>query len=87
METPVIVAGDFNYPYGRAYFENLFKKYLLEEATKDIFYTYSGKFLRLFPVRFKNDYILYRNITNTATKRIDIYYSDHFPIVSEFELS
>ncbi len=84
--TPIIVAGDFNYPYGRRYFEDLFSQYDLQEATKNIFFTYKRRILLLLSLTFKNDYILYKNLKEISTKRLDIYESDHFPILSEFEI-
>lgn len=82
----VILAGDFNYPYGRKKFERFIKKYHLKEATNNLFYTLEWNFLNLFHYRSKVDYILYKNINLIETKRIPIKNSDHFPIFSRFQL-
>jgi len=82
----IILAGDFNYPYGRKRFEALINKYGLKEATNNLFYTLEYNFLNLFHYRAKLDYILYKNIKLLETKRIAIRNSDHFPILSKFDL-
>lgn len=83
---PVIVAGDFNYPYGRKKFETLINKYGLKEATNNIYYTFEMKLLGFIPVKWKNDYILYRHIKCQETKRIKVKSSDHYPVISTFEV-
>jgi endonuclease/exonuclease/phosphatase (EEP) superfamily protein YafD len=83
---PVLITGDFNYPYGRKKFEHLINKFGLKEATNNIFYTFEMKLLGFIPVKWKNDYILYRHIKCLETKRIKVRSSDHYPIISTFEI-
>lgn len=85
-KNPTFIVGDFNYPYGRKKFENLIKKNRLKEATNNLFYTYEQKILGLFTIRFKNDYVLYKNIKTVETIRIPVKGSDHFPILAKFEI-
>lgn len=85
-KTPLIITGDFNYPYGRKKFENLLKKHHLKEATNNLFFTFEGKILWFFSFKLKLDYILYKNILLVKTQRISITSSDHYPIVSRFKL-
>lgn len=82
----ILIAGDFNYPYGRKKFEELIHQYNLKEATHNIPYTFEKKFLNFFSIRLKDDYILYKNFSLLSTKRISQIYSDHFPIISSFDL-
>lgn len=82
---PLLIAGDFNYPYRRKAFEDLFIKYRLKEATKDIVFT--SRFLKISALKLKLDYILYKNVSLLNTQRIDIKLSDHYPIMSTFSLS
>lgn len=83
---PIIVAGDFNFPYGRKQFEMLTRKYNLKEATDNILFTMQSKFLKIIPVFLKCDYILYQNLQLVETKKINVRFSDHFPIISNFEI-
>lgn len=85
-KNPVIITGDFNYPYQRKQFEEIIEHYGLKEATNNIHSTFEGKFLRIFPVKFKLDYILYKNINLIKTEKVLSRDSDHFPIISEFEI-
>lgn len=82
----VIIAGDFNYPYGRKKFEELIHKYNLEEATSNINFTFEQNILGLFSVKLKDDYILYKNLKVVETKKITETISDHFPILTVFEV-
>ena len=82
----VIISGDYNYPYGRKKFEELIQQYQLEEATNTVDFTFQRKFLKLFSVKLKDDYVLYKNIKLIETKKIDVPYSDHYPILSTFDL-
>jgi endonuclease/exonuclease/phosphatase family metal-dependent hydrolase len=82
---PVIIAGDFNYPYGRRKFELMIKKHGLSEATNNVYFTMETNFLRVFPVRLKLDYILYKNIRLKTTNKIPLRHSDHYPILSTFD--
>lgn len=81
----VIMAGDFNYTYQRQQFEEIITKCGLKEATENIQYSYEGKFIKLFPIKLKLDYILYKNLTLIKTEKIASRDSDHFPILSEFK--
>src|SRR3989344_392594 len=83
---PIIVAGDFNYIYRRKRFEDIFQKYDLHEATNNIFITYRDRWLKLFPVKSKNDYVLYHNIVHEETERINVPFSDHYPLISKFKI-
>lgn len=82
----VVITGDFNYPYGRKRFEKLITQYNLEEATSNLYYTSIFRFLKLIPIKFKVDYVLYRGLKLLKTERVQISFSDHFPIFSEFEV-
>ncbi len=82
-----MIAGDFNYPYGRKKFEETLKKYKLKEATDNIFFTSVQKILRILPVKLKLDYVLYnKHLKLVSNKRIDIRHSDHYPILTSFEI-
>jgi endonuclease/exonuclease/phosphatase family metal-dependent hydrolase len=81
---PTIVVGDFNYPYGRKKFEQLISRHQLKEATSNIFYTFEVKLFGVLPLKWKNDYVLYRNIKQVKTETIKIKFSDHYPILSIF---
>ncbi len=41
---------------------------------------------RLFTNKLKVDYIFYRNVRMLSAKRIDVRYSDHFPILAVFQV-
>jgi endonuclease/exonuclease/phosphatase family metal-dependent hydrolase len=82
---PTIITGDFNYAIRRRSLDLLFKKYELEEATKELLFTmYAKVFFNLFTVRFKADYIVYKKLMNVRTEKVDIKTSDHYPIWAEF---
>ncbi|MDH7476126.1 MAG: endonuclease/exonuclease/phosphatase family protein [Microgenomates group bacterium] len=83
---PTIIAGDFNYPYGRKKFESIIKNHHFKEATNNLFFTFETKIFGLFKIKLKDDYILYRNIKLLKTKRIYFRKSDHYPIFARFEL-
>lgn len=83
---PIIIAGDFNYPYRRRKFESMINKYDLNEATNNIFFTMETKVLKVFSVKLKLDYILYKNIKLLSADKIQVRHSDHFPIIVEFSL-
>ncbi|MEK7070909.1 MAG: endonuclease/exonuclease/phosphatase family protein [Patescibacteria group bacterium] len=82
----IIIAGDFNYPYGRKKFETIIQKYKLKEATNNIDYTLERKILKTFSIKLKLDYVLYKNIKIASNKKIQVKYSDHYPILSTFTL-
>lgn len=96
----VIITGDFNYPYRRKELETITKSYNLKEATNDILFTFKSIktnsyswFFRLadkignfFGIKhLKLDYIFYRNVKCLGSERIDVGFSDHFPIISRFK--
>ncbi len=95
-----ILAGDFNYPFGRKKLEKTMRFCGLSEATSNLLFTTDkrltyytfwermGKRVLDFFVKrpFKLDYIFYRNCTPLETKRIDAPLSDHFPIFSSFTI-
>lgn len=81
-----IFAGDFNYPYRRKKLEELMEQYSLQEATKNIDHTFETKLLRFIPLRLKDDYILYKGLTMKDTAKINWRVSDHYPLVSTFEI-
>jgi endonuclease/exonuclease/phosphatase family metal-dependent hydrolase len=83
---PLLIAGDFNYPYQRKQFEVLIEQYGLREATHTVYSTFESNFLKLLPVTFKLDYILYKNLKLISTDKISSRESDHFPILSTFEV-
>ena len=83
---PTIITGDFNYPYGRKKFEKLISEYGLQEATNSLFYTIEHRIFWFLRIKFKLDYILFKNMKHVETKRIQIRGSDHFPILSVFDL-
>ena len=85
-KTPLIIAGDFNYPYGRKKLEEILKKYRLEEATNNLFFTSRQTFFKRFAIKLKLDYVFYRNLKLVANKRVEVFHSDHFPILSEFKI-
>lgn len=94
-----VLAGDFNFPFGRKKLEKTMRFCGFSEATSNLLYTTDkrmtyytslekmGKKLLdfLFKKRpFKLDYIFYRNCTHLKTKRINAPLSDHFPVFSTF---
>lgn len=81
----MIVLGDFNYPYGRKRFEKEFKKYGMHEASHTVLDTFKSN-LRIFPFRLKLDYVLYKNMKNVLTHKVAVRFSDHFPLLTSFEL-
>ncbi|NTU46450.1 endonuclease/exonuclease/phosphatase family protein [Candidatus Roizmanbacteria bacterium] len=82
----LLLAGDFNYPYGRKKFEELIHAHDLQEATSSIFYTLEQRFLKFFSIRWKLDYVLYKGLKLIKTERIPVRASDHYPILSSFEI-
>jgi len=82
----IIIAGDFNFPYERKRFEQILKKNSLKEATNNIFFSLTNKILGFLSFKLKADYILYKNIKNIKTERINVRFSDHYPIMAEFEI-
>lgn len=83
---PVVITGDFNYPYGKKRLEYLLQQYEINEATKNLKFTQESKILRIIPIRMKLDYIFYKKMKLIKTLRLEKNTSDHYPILSEFEL-
>jgi endonuclease/exonuclease/phosphatase family metal-dependent hydrolase len=83
---PLIIAGDFNYPYQRKQFQSLIEEYHLLEATSNLYTTFEGTWFRFIPMKLKLDYILYKHLTHIKTERLELRDSDHYPIYAEFEL-
>jgi endonuclease/exonuclease/phosphatase family metal-dependent hydrolase len=88
------------FPYQRRRLENFMNKQGLFEATREIsqtikfnrdalktysfFQRLSLKLVGRVLNNLKIDYIFYRKLKLMETKRIDVMYSDHFPIISRF---
>lgn len=100
MERPTILTGDFNYPYGRKKLESLMREYGMKEATNTIFFTTEGALTHytfmerifakilfsFFHHRLKLDYIFYKNCISLFAKKVDVQYSDHYPVFAVFKL-
>ena len=86
VSPPIVITGDFNYPYGKRRFENLLKEYNFKEATKNITFTQEAKVFKILPIRLKLDYILYKGLKHSKTVRLPRNGSDHYPILAFFEL-
>lgn len=84
--SPVLIAGDMNYAYGRKKLENILSAYGLSEATHTIGYTSIQNYGNVFVSRVKLDYIFYKNMVHRQTERINGCSSDHFPLYAEFAL-
>ncbi len=41
---------------------------------------------KIWTDKMKVDYIFYRGLKNISTKRLDYNYSDHFPVITQFEI-
>ncbi len=83
----IIIAGDFNYPFMRRQFEELIVQYSLAEATHNLYTTFEGKWFKFLPMKLKLDYILYKNLQLVSTEKMMSRESDHFPILSSFEMT
>ena len=82
---PAVILGDFNYPYRRSKFEQIFQAYNLKEATTNIRSTFRSS-IPFIPFRFKTDYVLYKGLKHVATQQVKVRYSDHMPLLSTFSL-
>jgi len=83
---PVIILGDFNYPFRKKGLEKIMKEYLLEEATSNLTYTYM-QFMKMMKNRMKFDFVLYKDLKLVKTTLLDSYKkSDHYPVLSAFEI-
>ena len=100
QDEATILTGDFNYPYNRKKLEMLMSEYSFKEATNSILfttlgatphYTFFGKLLlrnisRILKHKLKNDYIFYKNCISIFAKKLDVPYSDHYPVFAVFKL-
>lgn len=98
--TPTVLVGDFNYPFGRKKLEELMTENGFLEATHSIAFTTDGKllyytFVEKFLMKIfqfimgkenKLDYVFYKNCKALSTVRINASYSDHFPLLTKFEI-
>ncbi|MFH1827128.1 MAG: endonuclease/exonuclease/phosphatase family protein [bacterium] len=83
----VIIAGDFNFPYGRKRFENLISEHKLKEATSNINFTLEKRIVKNITIKLKLDYVLYKKLKLLSNKKISNFNkSDHFPILSVFNV-
>jgi len=99
-DSPTILVGDFNYPFGRKKLEELMQLHGFSEATNSIVYTTDGKLIHypfiekllMKALQFfigketKLDYIFYKNCKAISIIRINVSYSDHFPLLAKFEI-
>lgn len=82
----LIIAGDLNYPLGRKKLEDITNAHHFKEATNSLLYTFKSNDWWCGYIKLKLDYIFYRNIHLLKTDRPDWRFSDHYPIISEFEI-
>lgn len=82
----VLIAGDFNFPYGRKKLEEITQQYNLEEATNELLFTHENTFFKFFNFKLKLDYIFFKNMKSIHTEKINYRYSDHYPIYAEFQI-
>lgn len=97
---PTILVGDFNYPFGRKKLEELMQVNGFAEATAAIAYTTDGKLLHytiiekwlmkvlqfIIGKENKLDYCFFKNCQVISAVTIDVPYSDHFPVLAQFEI-
>lgn len=86
-EQNMIVLGDFNYAFGKRGLEKIMDEYGLLEATSNLAYTERVSFMR---TNLKLDYILHSpSLRCTGTSRLEEFKgsSDHYPIMSTFNLT
>ncbi len=85
QNSPIIVLGDFNYPFRKKGLEKIIYEYNLAEATSNLTYTYM-QFLKLMKNKMKFDFVLYRSLKLKETRLLESYRkSDHYPVISYFE--
>jgi len=96
---PTIIAGDFNYAYGRKKLEECMYEFGFKEATNTIFSTVQGKISgqnfieklgsyiinKLFRDKWKMDYMFYKNCSVISSETLHSTFSDHLPILSRFK--
>jgi endonuclease/exonuclease/phosphatase (EEP) superfamily protein YafD len=80
-----IVLGDFNYPFRKRGLERISRSHGLSEATEGVLFTWKMNFL-MWKLRWKFDFVLYKNIIADRSQRLDEYRaSDHFPVLTRFK--
>lgn len=84
-QMPILIAGDFNLYNGKTELEELLQRYEIQEATTNLAYTFQHP-IWFSKLKMKLDYILFRNMKVSATRRLDLMSSDHHPILSEFSV-
>ncbi|MFW5703985.1 MAG: endonuclease/exonuclease/phosphatase family protein [Patescibacteria group bacterium] len=82
----VVVCGDFNFYSGRRHLQEFIDNHYLDEATKQLSYTFQHRKLGIPVMTSKLDYVLFRNLIHLDTNRLPSNVSDHFPIRSRFSL-
>jgi endonuclease/exonuclease/phosphatase family metal-dependent hydrolase len=80
-DDPSVVLGDFNYPFRKRSLEKIVRAYGLAEATSSVFFTWKMNFLR-WKLRWKFDYVLYKNTVCDSVRLDEYKTSDHFPILT-----
>jgi endonuclease/exonuclease/phosphatase (EEP) superfamily protein YafD len=85
--SPVLIAGDMNYPYRRKKLETILAEFGLSEATKNLQYTSIQNYLNMFIMKVKLDYIFYKNMKHSYTEHVSSCHSDHYPICSTFSFA
>lgn len=99
-DRPTILTGDFNYPYGRKKLEEVMEENGFKEATDSIMFTTEGAmkqyafvekifasiFFKFFKNGLKLDYVFYRNCISILAKKVDVDFSDHYPVFAVFKL-
>lgn len=84
-KSPVIVLGDFNYPFRKKGLEKIIREHSLTEATSNLTYTYM-QFMKIMKNKMKFDFVLYRSLKLKETILLENYRkSDHYPVISYFE--
>ncbi|MFO0703436.1 MAG: endonuclease/exonuclease/phosphatase family protein [Patescibacteria group bacterium] len=85
-DEPVVVLGDFNYPFRKRGLEKVMVEYGLSEATSNLTYTYTP-LMKFIKERLKFDFVLYRCLQKAQSTLLDDYKkSDHYPVLTTFEI-
>lgn len=96
---PTVIAGDFNYAYGRKKLEECMYEFGFKEATNTILSTVQGKISgqnfieklgsyiisKLFRDKWKMDYMFYKNCSVISSETLHSTFSDHLPILTYFK--
>jgi len=100
-DKPTIIAGDFNFTYGRKRLEECIREFNFKEATNTILSTVQGKISgqnfiekfgsyiinKLFRDKWKMDYMFYKNCSVISSETLNSTFSDHLPILSHFKFN